>query len=411
MVELMESQRLDRRKGVKMSKGKIAIVGIGEVPTGIYPQRLPWEIIYETCTQAVQDSGLDKDDIEAVVTVAPQAQARLSAEISFGKIPEELGLKGCKDVCICNAGGASTSNCLRLAEHLIDSGAARAVLIPHVTVHSCIQQDELIEFFAQAGMDLQWEYPFGTTYNAIVGMITRRYMHESGATPEEMASIVVSMRKWAALDPNSMFFNKKVPSVEEILSSPMVADPLHKRECNMLADGGAAMVVTSAELAPKVTSTPVYKLGEGSVFFTACPVLRDHDMWSRGFRDSAAKAISEAGLTKEDIDIWNIYLAYPVGHPIMMEALGLCEPGQGCKAFMDGSTWPGGKMPWSTIGDAIGRGHTGSGVSTATYVETARQLMGKAGSRQVEGARFVFQNTSGGSGMNNIATVWGKELI
>jgi len=367
--------------------------------------------MYEICTQAVQDSGLDKNDIEAVVTVAPQAQARLTAEISFGKIPEELGLKGCKDVCICNAGGASTSNCIRLAEQLIASGAARAVLIPHVTVHSCIPMDELINFFAQAGMDLQWEYPFGTTYNAIIGMLTRRYMHESGATPEEMASIVVSMRKWAALDPNSIFFNKKVPSVEEILSSPMVADPLHKRECNILADGGAAMVVTSAELAPKVTQTPVYKLGEGAAFFTACPVLRDNGMMTRGFTESAAKALSEAHITKDDIDIWNIYLAYPVGHPLMMESLGLCEPGQGCKSFVDGSTWPGGKMPWSTIGDAIGRGHTGSGVSTATYVDTARQLMGKADARQVQGARFVFQNTSGGSGMNNIATVWGKELI
>jgi acetyl-CoA C-acetyltransferase len=367
--------------------------------------------MYEICTQAVQDSGLDKNDIEAVVTVAPQAQARLSAEISFGKIPEELGLKGCKDVCICNAGGASTSNCIRLAEQLITSGAARAVLIPHVTVHSCIPMDELINFFAQAGMDLQWEYPFGTTYNAIIAMMTRRYMHESGATPEDMASIVVSLRKWAALDPNSIFFNKKVPSIEEVLSSPMVADPLHKRECNILADGGAAMVVTSAELGPKVTQTPVYKLGEGAVFFTACPLLRDDQMMADGFRESAARALSEAHITKEDIDIWNIYLAYPVGHPLMMEALGLCEPGHGCRPFVEGCTWPGGKMPWSTIGDAVGRGHTGSGVSTATYVETARQLMGKAGERQVEGAKFVFQNTSGGSGMNNIATVWGKELI
>lgn len=392
-------------------KGKTAIVGIGEVPTGIYPERSPWEIMYEICTQAVQDSGLDKNDIEAVVTVAPQAQARLSAEISFGKIPEELGLKGCKDVCICNAGGASTSNCIRLAEQLITSGAARAVLIPHVTVHSSIPMDELINFFAQAGMDLQWEYPFGTTYNAIIAMMTRRYMHESGATPEDMASIVVSLRKWAALDPNSIFFNKKVPSIEEVLSSPMVADPLHKRECNILADGGAAMVVTSAQLAPKVTQTPVYKLGEGAVFFTACPLLRDDKMMAEGFRESAARALSEAHITKEDIDIWNIYLAYPVGHPLMMESLGLCEPGHGCRPFVEGCTWPGGKMPWSTIGDAIGRGHTGSGVSTATYVETARQLMGKAGNRQVEGAKFVFQNTSGGSGMNNIATVWGKELI
>src|SRR5271157_3534323 len=201
-----------------MSKGKIAIVGIGEVPTGVYPDRSAWDIIYDVCVQAVQDSGLNKNDIEAVVTVEPQAQPRLSAEISFGKIPEELGLKGCKDVCICNAGGASTSNCLRLAEQLIKSGAARAVLIPHVTVHSCIPMDELINFFAQAGMDLQWEYPFGTTYNGIIAMMTRRYMYESGARPEEMASIVVSMRKWAALDPMSMFYQKEVPSIDSVLS-------------------------------------------------------------------------------------------------------------------------------------------------------------------------------------------------
>jgi acetyl-CoA C-acetyltransferase len=392
------------------TKAKMAIVGIGEVPTGVYPERSAWDIIYDTCIQAVQDSGLNKNDIEAVVTVAPQAQPRLAAEISFGKLPEELGLKGCKDVCICNAGGASTSNCIRLAEHMITTGIARAVLVPHMTVQSTIPQDELIEFFAQAGMDLQWEYPFGTTYNAMIGMMAQSYMHESGATPEEMASIVVTLRKWAALDPNSMFFNKKVPSIEEILASPMIADPLRRRECNVLADGGAAMVITSAELAPKVTPTPAYKLGEGAVFFSACPLLREDGMWSNGLRESAKTALSKAGVGKEDIDIWNIYLAYPVGHPIMMEALELVEPGKGCKPFVEGLTWPGGKMPWSTIGDAIGRGHTGSGVSTATYVETARQLMGKAGARQVEGAKFVFMNTSGGSGMNNIATVWGKEL-
>ena len=387
-----------------------AIVGLGEVPTGIYPERSRWDILYEVCMQAVQDSGFHKNDIEAVVTVAPQAQSRLTAEISFGKLPEELGLKGCKDVCICNAGGASTSNCLRLAEHLILKGTAKSVLVPHVTVHSTIPMEDLINFFAQAGMDLQWEYPFGTTYNGVVAMMTRRFMHESGATPEELAAVVVSMRKWAALDPNSMFYQKEVPTIEKILSSPLLADPLHKREGNILADGGAALVVTSAELAPQVTTTPVYKLGEGAAFFSACPVLRDSEQTHLGIKSSSEQALAEAGLTKDDIDIWNIYQAYPVGHPVMMEILGLAEPGQAGKMFLEGHTWPGGRLPWSTIGDAIGRGHTGSGVSMATYVETARQLMGKAGERQVPGAKYVFQNTAGGSGMNNIATVWGREL-
>jgi acetyl-CoA C-acetyltransferase len=393
-----------------MPEKHLAIIGTGEVPTGIYPERTRWDIIYDTCMQAVRDAGIHKNDVDAVINVAPQGQPQLTAEISFGKIPEELGLRGCKDVCICNAGGASTSYCLGLAEQLIASGKAKFVLIPHVTVHSTIPVPDLIELFAKAGIDLQWEYPFGTTYNGIIAMMTRRYMHESGTTPEEMAAVVVSLRKWAALDPNSMFYGKEAPSIEKVLSSGMVSSPLHRRECNVLADGGAALVVTSGEIAKQMHRPAAYKLGEASRYFSAFTTTRSAQDTHAGFYQATMEALEEAGITKEDIDIWNVYLAYPVGHPLFMEAIGLCAPGQAGKMFMQGHTWPGGKLPWSTIGDAVGRGHTGSGVSTATYVETARQLMGKAGQRQVPEVNYVFQNTSGGSGMNFIATVWGRSL-
>jgi acetyl-CoA C-acetyltransferase len=149
-------------------------------------------------------------------------------------------------------------------------------------------------------------------------------------------------------------------------------------------------------------------LGESSRYFSAFTTTRSTEVVIRGFREATEEALGGAGLAKEDIDIWNMYLAYPVGHPLFIETIGICEPGQAGKIFMEGHTWPGGKLPWATIGDAIGRGHTGSGVSMATYVETARQLMGKAGARQVPDAKYVFQNTSGGSGMNFIATVWGR---
>ena len=133
-----------------MNNPNLAIIGIGEVPTGIYPNRSRWDIIYETCISAIRDAGIDKNEVEAVVTVAPQAQPEIYAEISFGKIPEELGLKGCKDVCMCNAGGASTSNCLRQAEQLIESGAAKYVLIPHLTVHSTIPVPDPCPYNADA---------------------------------------------------------------------------------------------------------------------------------------------------------------------------------------------------------------------------------------------------------------------
>jgi acetyl-CoA C-acetyltransferase len=234
-------------------------------------------------------------------------------------------------------------------------------------------------------------------------------MHESGTTEEEMASVVVSLRKWAALDPNSIFYGKEVPSVEKVLSSAMVSTPLHKRECNVLADGGGAMVVTSAENARRMGRPAAVKLAESSRYFTAFTTTRNMDAVKTGFIHATKEALDDAGVTRENIDIWNIYLAYPVGHPMFMETIGLCEPGRAGKVFMEGHTWPGGKLPWSTIGDAIGRGHTGYGVSMATYIETARQLMGRAGQKQVPDVDYVFQNTSGGSGMNFIATVWGRE--
>lgn len=393
-----------------MSKGKIAIVGIGEVPTGKFPERTHWDILYDTCMEAVRDSGLHKNDIEGTIVVAPQAQPKITSELSFGKLPEELGLKGCKDSVLCNAGGASTSNCLRMAEQWITSGLAKAVLIPHVTIHSTIPLADQVKFFAQAGVDFQWEYPFGTTYNLMMGMRANRYMCESGCTAEEMASVVVALRSWAVRDPNSLYYKKEIPTIKEVLASPLLTTPLHKKESNVLGDGGCAMVIVSAEDAKKMKRPAAYKLSESVRYFSASYFMRNFDTWDQGFRDAVHEALSQAGITKDDVSLWNIYSAYPLQHPMMAERLGIAPKGQGGKYFLQGRMSFGGDIPWSTLGDAPGRGHTGSGVSAAHYVEVARQLMGKAGERQVKDCKYVYQNTGGGSGFNHIASIWGKEI-
>lgn len=393
-----------------MSKGKIAIIGIGEVPTRNMPERTHWDIIYDTCMEAVRDSGLNKNDIEGAISVTPQAQPKIAAELSFGKLPEELGLKGCKDAVSVNAGGASTSNAIRLAEQWITSGIAKAVLVHHVTVHSTIPIPDLINFFAKAGVDLQWEYPYGTTYNIIMGLMANRYIKETGCKPEEMASVVTALRSWAAKDPNSFFYGKEVPSVEKVLASSLLNTPLHKRESNVLGDGGAAMVIVSAEDAKKMKRPAAYKLGDSVRYFSGTCVMRDFYKVAEGFVVTAKEAMAQAGITKDDVSLWNCYLAYPLAHPLIAELLEVAPQGMGGKYFLEGRMSFGGDIPWSSIGDAPGRGHTGSGVSTACYVETARQLMGKAGERQVKNCKYVYQNAGGGSGFNNIATIWGKEI-
>lgn len=393
-----------------MSKGKIAIIGIGEVPTRNMPERTQWDIIYDTCMEAVRDSGLHKNDIEGVISVSPQAQPTIAAELSFGKLPEELGLKGCKDTVSVNAGGASTSNAIRLAEEWITTGVAKAVIVQHVTLHSTIPLIDQINFFAKAGIDLQWEYPFGTTYNIIMGLMANRWMHDSGWTEEQMASVVTALRSWASRDPNSIFYKKEVPSVEKVMTSDLLNTPLRKRQSNVLGDGGCAMVIVSGEDAKKMKRPAAYKLGDSVRYFSGTCVLRDFAKVDEGFRVTAKEAMAQAGITKKDVSLWNCYVAYPMAHPMIAECLEVAPPGQGGKYFLDGRMSFGGDIPWSTIGDAPGRGHTGSGVSAATYVETARQLMGKAGERQVKNCKYVYQNASGGSGFNQIATIWGKEI-
>ena len=243
-----------------MTKRGLAIVGIGEVPTLRNPERTRWDILLDVCMEAVRDAGIDKNRIGAVISNNPMAQPSMQNDMSLGKIPEVMGLEGCRDIAICNAGGASTTNCLRLAEQHIDSGQVDFVLIPHTTVQSDIPPQDLINFFATAPLDKQFEYPYGVTFNGSMGLITQRYMHETGATEEQLAAVTVALRAWGALDPLSIFYGKPI-TLDDVMNSRMISTPLKAKECNLLADGGGAMVVTSRDIAREMGDKAVYKLG------------------------------------------------------------------------------------------------------------------------------------------------------
>jgi acetyl-CoA C-acetyltransferase len=389
-----------------MSKG-LAIIGVAEVPTKRDPERTRWDILLDVCIEAVRNAGIDKNDIGAVISVNPMAQAQMSLDMALGKIPEILGMKGCRDICVANAGGTSTTNCLRLAKYFIESGQAEFVLIPHTTVQSDIPPQELINFFATAPLDKQWEYPYGVTFNGAMGLITNRYMHETGATAEEMAAVTVSLRAWGALDPMSIFYGKPV-TLEDVLESRMISTPLHAKECNFLADGGGAMVVTSHDRAREMNAPAAYELGHAVRFTGATPVLRDDVFFRRSYRESSQDALAQADLSIGDMDLRQIYGAYPFTQCSALEGYGVCAEGEGARMWAEGRCGPGGDTPCTTMGDATGRGHTGSGVSMAFYIDTVNQLRGDAGERQVNDCEHALITTSGGSVMNTATTIFGR---
>jgi len=390
---------------------KLAIVGIGEAPTGWFPERAALDVILEVSRQAIFDAGIDKNDIGAFLLVPPLAAEWLEYHLTFGRLVEELGLRGCNFTIQVNSGGSSSSASLEAARGLITSGAAKAVLVAHTQKWSALTTEEMVRFFQEnAGQYEEWEFMYGMTYNSMLAMVAERYMLETGTKPEHIAAVAVSLRKWAELNPNARF--RKPLTIEEVLGSKIVTSPLHQLECNVLSDGGEAFIVTSAEIAKSITKTPVYLLGEGHGGVTHFSMVQKPDKNLTYWRfDIASKiALEEAGLKLEDMDIAEIYAAYPHITLMVLEELGFCKRGEAGQFVLEGNTWPGGKLPMSTNGEALSQGHTGAGVGMAMMVESVRQLMGKAGERQVKNAEFLIETAGGGAYMDSHVAIMGREI-
>jgi acetyl-CoA C-acetyltransferase len=248
-----------------MSKGEFAVIGTGEVPCGRYPERSEFEIAYRVAKLAIEDAGIDKDEIGAVIGAAHIMGSDYNTEMFFGRLPEAIGARNCKITASTISGGASSFSIRKTVEGILASGETDTVLIVHAQRFSQFSANELATYFAAAGSDPEWDVPYGMTYNALAAMVTEAYLAATTATIEEVASVSVTLRKWAMLQPNAMF-NSKELSLEEVLGSRMIAYPLTSLMCNVLADGGSAHIMTTAEKARRVCPRPVYVLSDASEY-------------------------------------------------------------------------------------------------------------------------------------------------
>lgn len=390
-------------------KNKVAIVGIGEVPTGRFPEKAAIYHAIESARLAIADAGIKKDDIDFVMPTASLYSSQFNTELVTCRIPEELGLKNAHTNCQIFAGGSSGSCFLSMAGSLINSGVAKYVLCTHAErLGTGVTAQGGIDLFSQAGISVEWEVPYGQHYSSIAAMSTGRYLHETGCTDEHMAAVCVSNRKWAELNPNAAF--RKPLSLEEVLSSKMLSTPLRAKQSNMLFDGGSAFIITSAERARDLTDRPAYLLGTGGRV-THFAFSQEPDVTRFGWAQAGKDAFEEAGITPQDVDVAEIYDSYPIYQIIGLEELGFCGRGEAGELFLKGDTWPGGKLPCTTNGGMLSQGHTGAGGGVALIVEAARQLMGKAGDRQVPGARFAVETGTGGTYMDAQVSVLGTEIV
>lgn len=225
----------------------------------------------------------------------------------------------------------------------------------------------------------------------------RRYMHEFGVTSEDLAHVGVTHRYHATLNPDSLMGERGEITVEDVLASRMIADPLRLLDCSLDNDGGWAIVIASAEIASSCRNTPAWIIGAAQGYDSDAYMTVDAPWIRRD--DSAARRVGEisfaqAGISRADVDVANLYDCFSITFVRDLEELGFCEPGQGAAYVAEGHTRLGGTMPCNTDGGLLSNSHCGNPTGMMT-IEVVRQLRGECGARQVPGAKIGFAFSQG----------------
>ena len=382
------------------SASDAAFIGIGEIPSGKYPTRGFMAQLVEAAARAIADSGLKHTEIDQLVLIPNLHGIPDQADLIFSRVAEELGLHGrVKSSMMVHSGGSTSDNATRAAAGLIASGQARNVLVVQSEKWGSADLSEMVDMLSVNGIPREWEGTSGLQFNAIGGLITQRYMHQSGSTPEEMASVCVALREWARLNPNAMWKDRDL-TIEQVLASKLVADPVRALECPYLADGAAAFVMTSATEARKNHDSWVRIAGSGGCV-SHYSSGQDAELGELGWPKAAVEAYDAAGWGADEADLAEVYDSYAAVLTIALEGLGLSKKGEAARDFHAKRFSPGGALPLNTNGGLLSAGHTGVGGGTALLVEAIRQLLHRAEpQRQVENAQRCIVGGSGGSYMD-----------
>jgi acetyl-CoA acetyltransferase len=253
---------------------------------------------------------------------------------------------------------------------------------------------------------MEWEIPYGLAM-PIGGyaLAASRHMAEYGTTSEQLASIAVSTRRWAGMNPNARY--QDPITIQDVLDSPFVAEPLHKLDCCLVTDGAGAVVMTSSERARDTAKRPVHVLGAGTSH-THMMISQMPDLTVTAGTVSGAKAFEMAGVKPGDIDVVETYDSFTITVLLALEDLGFCPKGEGGR-FVEGDRLsPGGELPVNTNGGGLSYTHPGM-YGIFLLVEAARQLRGEGGDRQIDGASLAVAHGCGGVLSSTSTIVLGTE--
>jgi acetyl-CoA acetyltransferase len=383
-------------------RGKVAIVGAADTPVGIVPDRTATELCVDAAMAAMADAGIGRDEIDGLITCNAMSQPMLyHAEA----IAEYLQIfpRYCLAV---GAGGGTTFSIIHHAASAIATGMADVVLVSMAdSLRSSLTREQAMMMQSSTGHP-QFEQPFGATVPAYYALIAQAHMHQFGTTSEQLAEIAVAARAHAALNPTAQM--RDPITVDDVMNSRMIADPLRLLDCSLVSDGGSAVILTSAERAKDFPHQPVYILGAGEGHSHE-HISQAHDLTTSAAREAGERAYAMAGLGAEDMDFAQLYDCFTPTVLVELEDLGFCAKGEGGPFAASGALGPGGALPINTHGGLLSHCHPGNPGSMFALTESVWQLRGSAGDRQVADAELGLVHAQGGIMSSHTALILGRE--
>ncbi len=372
----------------------VAIVGIGMTKFGEHWKNGLKELITEAGIKAVEDAGISGKDIQLIVGGSMSSGMFVGQEHTGALFTDYLGLNPIPAIRT-EAACASSSVALSTGVMAIQSGKYDCVVVGGVEKMTDVYGNLATTALAGA-MDRDNEAHFGLTFPGVYALMAQRHMHQYGTTREQIASVAVKNHENAMHNPNAQFHRKI--TVDDVLKSPLVADPLRLLDCSPIADGAAALIIVPAEHAKKYTDTPIYIRASSQASDTLGLYMRP-DVTTVGATISAAQnAYRQAGLKPGKIDFAEVHDCFTINEIISTEDLGFCRKGEGGSLVQSGETKIGGRIPVNPSGGLKAKGHPVGATGAAQIAEVVEQLRGNAGGRQVSGAENGLAHNVGGSG-------------
>jgi acetyl-CoA C-acetyltransferase len=358
------------------------------------------DVFAEAALQALD--AAEADHLDALYVGNMSAGGFVGQEHLGPLLADRIGMAGVPATRVesaCASGGAA----LRCAFLDVASGASDLVMA--AGVEKMTDGADVTDVLAMAA-DQELEAYHGVTFPGLYAMIARAHMQAFGTTEEDLAWVAVKNHRHGAVNPRAQF--RREVTLEEVMASSMVAEPLRLLHCSPVSDGAAAVLLCPLDQAKRYTDRPVRILGSAVATSSMALAHRREPAFLDAVQLSAERAYAMAGVGPGAIDVAEVHDCFTIAEICCIEALGLVDRGRGGDAARSGYTALGGKVPVNTSGGLKSKGHPVGATGIAQAIEIFEQLRDEAGDRQVRGAKIGLAQNMGGSGASSVVHIFGR---